>query len=141
MTTRTWLYSKLTDPSATALRELIENRVFAKKTMKSSVEEHPYIVFKLGTDSNEALAETVDVHRQFIQIFVHDYSDTEVGDYGRVDSIIAELKKQLVNASSAPDGVISVLYLETSQDLDDQTLSTVFKYIRFQLITKEHTDG
>lgn len=141
MSVRTWLYSKLTDPNALALRDLIQDRVFAKKTMQSSVEEHPYIVFKLGNDSNENLAETVDAHRQFIQIFVHDYSDTEVGDYGRIDDIIAELKKILINASSGPDGVISVLYLETSQDLDDQTLSTVFKYIRFQIITKENNDG
>lgn len=134
MTARTWLYHQLTAAEHTALRELIGDRVFAKKTMQSSVEVHPYLVFKLGNDTNEALAETVDVHRQFIQIFVHDYTDVTVGDYQKIDDIITELKKILVNASSAPDGVISVQYLETSQDLNDETLSTVMKYVRFQLI-------
>lgn len=134
MTARTWLYGQLTAAEYTDLRNLVGNRVFAKKSMTSSVEEHPYLVFKLGNDTDEALAETVDVHRQFIQIFVHDYTDETVGDYQKIDDIITELKKILKNGSSAPDGVISVQYLETSQDLNDETLSTVMKYVRFQLI-------
>lgn len=132
VTARTWLYNKLTDPSATVLRSQVGLRIFAKKGMQSSIETTPYIVFKLGNDTNESLAESLDVHRQYFQIFVHDYSDGEVGDYLRIDAIIKELKKLLHNASSAPDGVISVQYLETSQDLDDHTLGTVMKYMRFQ---------
>lgn len=134
MTARTWLYRKLTAAEHDELRALVGDRVFAKKSMTSSVEAHPYIVFKLGNATDEALAETVDVQRQFIQIFVHDYTDETVGDYQKIDDIIAELKTILQNCSSAPDRVISVQYLETSQDLNDETLSTVMKYVRFQLI-------
>lgn len=131
MTARTWLYGKLTSTPQ------VSGRVFAKKTMTSGVEQHPYMVFKLGNNTNEELAETVDASRQFIQIFVHDYADKDVADYTKIDEIIASLKASLVNQSSAEDGILTVIYLETSQDLDDDTLNTVMKYVRFQLVLKE----
>jgi len=136
MTARTWLYQRLVDnvPS-------VAGRVYAKKSMTSSVEEHPYIVYKLGNSTGEAFSETVDVDRQFIQIFVHDYSDGETADYLVIDSVLAEIRAALHQASSAEDGVIAVPYLETSQDLNDETLNTVMRYIRFQLILKENQDG
>lgn len=131
MTARTWLYGKLTSTPQ------VGGRVFAKKTMTSSIEQHPYMVFKLGNNTNEELAETVDASRQFIQIFVHDYSDKDVADYTKIDEIIASLKTSLVNQSSSEDGILTVIYLETSQDLNDDTLNTVMKYVRFQLVMKE----
>lgn len=131
---REWLYAKLTDPSATELRALVGNRVFAKKSMKSSVEAHPYLVYKLGNDTSEGLSEGRSPHRQFFMIYVHDYRDEENGDYTRVDAVIEELKT-LLNEACAPEAdLIYINYLETSQDLDDETLNTVFKYIRFQAI-------
>ena len=135
MTARTWLYQQLT--TFPDLVELTSDRVFAKKSMTSSIEEHPYIVYKLGNNTGEELAETQDASRQFVQIFVHDYSDGEVGDYTKIDSVITQIKRALINGSSGPDGVITCRYLETSQDLNDETLNTVMKYIRFQIIQVE----
>jgi hypothetical protein len=112
--------------------------VFAKKSMTSNVEEHPFIVYKLGNSTGEALSEEVDADRQFLQIFVHDYADVETADYIVIDSVLAEIRAALHQASSAEDGVIAALYLETSQDLNDETLNTVMRYIRFQLIVKEN---
>jgi hypothetical protein len=134
MSTRTWLYQQLTTDQR--LNALVEGRVFPKKSMKSSVEEHPYIIYKLGNGTNYNLSETVDVTTQFFQLYVHDYTDTEVGDYLKIDDIIAELKRILHLGSSAEHGVISTLYLETSQDLNDETLGTVMKYVRFQSMVK-----
>lgn len=132
MTARTWLYNRLmTHPG---LNNLVGQRIFAKKSMSSSVEQHPYIVFKLGYNANESLSEDHDVSRQFIQIFVHDFADETAGDYTQIDEVIRELKLALTNQSSPDDGILQVTYLETSQDLDDDTLSTVMKYVRFQLI-------
>lgn len=131
MTARTWLYGKLASTPGVA------GRVFAKKSMTSSQEQHPYIVYKFGNNTNEELAEEVDASRQFVQIFVHDYADKDSGDYTRIDEIVRSLKQTLINQSSAEDGVLTTLYLETSQDLDDDTLNTVMKYVRFQLVLKE----
>lgn len=136
MTVRTWLYSQLIDPEK-PLFDLIQDRVYAKKSMQSSVSEHPYVVFKLGNATNEEISETLDVYRQFVQIFVHDFTDDTVGDYGRIDEVIKAIKKLLINNQSPADGVVTVKFLETSQDLNDETLSTVMKYIRFQIIVKE----
>lgn len=135
MTARTWLYQQLaTFPGLVAI---IDDRVFAKKSMTSAIEQHPYLVYKLGYSTSEELAEDSPVSRQFIQIFVHDYSDGEVADYMRIDETIIQVREALFLASSAADGVIATRYLETSQDLNDETLNTVMKYIRFQLVTKE----
>ena len=134
MTARTWLFDQLSQLTSHG----VGDRVFAKKSMTSSVEDHPYIVFKFGNNTNRDLSEAVDASSQFVQIFVHDYADTETGDYLKIDEVIKEIKTKLENQGSAADGVITTLYLETSQDLDDLTLSTVFKYIRLQLVLVEN---
>lgn len=132
MTVRTWVYSRLVERVTR-----VNARVFAKKSMTSSKEAHPFIVYKLGYNASEELAEDADVNRQFIQIFVHDYSDGENGDYVLIDEVIRDVKAAFSLANSPGDGVIAVRYLETSQDMNDETLNTVMKYVRFQIIVKE----
>lgn len=131
MTARTWLYGALVE----ATESEVSGRVFAKKTMTSSIERHPYIVYKLGYSTDYELSETKPVNRQFAQVWIHDYHDKDVADYMRIDNIITLIRSSLNNASSAEDGVISCKYLETSQDLNDDTLNTIFRYVRLQLIT------
>ena len=135
MTARTWVYGMMMNHAP--LQAIVGNRIFAKKTMTSSREQHPYIVYKLGYNANENLAEDQLVTRQFIQIFVHDFADYESGSYDRVDEVLAVVKDLFFEQSSPADGVISIQYIETSQDLDDQTLSTMLKYARFVAIVKE----
>lgn len=135
MTARTWLYTQLT--TFPGLVALTADRVYAKKSMTSSIEQHPYIVYKLGNNTNANLAETEDVSAQFLQIFVHDYNDGDTGDYIKIDAVLRQIKAALKDGQSAADGVIAVQYLETSQDLNDETLNTVMKYARYQMITKE----
>jgi hypothetical protein len=138
MTARTWTYKRLTTfPGLIALIGADDPRVFAKKSMTSSIELHPYIVYKLGNNTGEDLAEDQDVSRQFLQIFVHDYADGEVADYTKIDAVIKQIKLAFKLQSSPADGVIAANYLETSQDLNDETLNTVMKYIRLQLIVKD----
>lgn len=135
MTVRTWVYQQLT--TFPGLVALIDDRTYAKKSMTSAMEQHPYIVYKLGHRADEGLSEDGSIARQFIQVFVHDYSDGEVADYMGIDEVLAQVKAALHLGESAEDGVIMAKYLETSQDLNDETLNTVMKYARFQLITKE----
>lgn len=136
MSLRTWLYKELTKPS-TPLHGLIQGRAYPKKSMVTSVEEYPFIVYKLGFNSNSELAETEGIDRQYFQIYIHDYEDTTVADYGKIDAIRQALKDQLHNARSAEDGVLIVNYLETSQDYSDQTLHSVVRYIRFFAYCKD----
>jgi hypothetical protein len=134
MSLRAFIYSTLT------LHDLpgqANQRVFPKRSMKSSVEEHPYIVYKLGNNTNMGLSEVSAINQQYFQVYVHDYTDTQTADYGLIDEVLEAIKALLVNASSATDGAITIQYLETSQDLNDETLGTLFRYLRFFAIVKE----
>ena len=139
MTARTFIYRTLVNNAGvTSLVGGAANpRVFAKKTMTSSIEECPYIVYKLGNETSLDFAETHEMSNQFFQVWVHDYHDGELADYEKIDEIITAVKAAFFLASSGPDRVYSVKFLETSQDLNDDTLNTVFKYVRFILVKEE----
>jgi hypothetical protein len=138
LTARSFVYKTLIGyPGVTSLVGGMTNpRVWAKKTLTSSIEECPYIVYKLGNDTSEPLAETEPMTRQFFQVWVHDFHDAEVGDYEKIDEIIKQVGRAFYLRNSAPDGIFATEFLETSQDLNDETLNTLFRYSRFNLIRK-----
>jgi len=86
----------------------------------------------MGNDTDMRLAEyDVAPHTQFFQVYVHD----EPADYDRIDDMV----KLVIAAfkyveSSAVNRIITTRYLETSRDLDDAILNTIFRYIRFQFV-------
>lgn len=137
MKARHFIYSRLILPEvADLVGGPTDPRIFAKKTMTSSIERHPYIVYKLGNDTAEELSEERDLTRQFFQVWVHDYFDGDTADYDRIDTIITAVKGVFKNAGGVP-GVWTTRFLETSQDLNDDTLNTIFRYARFQLIRED----
>lgn len=138
MTARHFIYGLLKRPSIAALVGGNDNpRIFAKKTMTSSVEQHPYIVYKIGNETSENFSETEQVSNQFLQIWVHDYTDGDSADYDRIDDVLSAIRAEFHLATSSEHGIWFPEYLETSQDLNDETLNTVFRYLRFQLKKKE----
>lgn len=142
MTARTFIYSQLTTfaPLIALIGGSPNPRVFAKKTMTSSIEDCPYIVYKLGNSTNEEFSEAdgaPEIDRQYLQVWVHDFHDGETGDYMAIDSVLTQVRAALTGQSSAADGIWTIRYLETSQDLNDDTLNTLFRYARFQIIKKE----
>ena len=136
MTARHFIYRTLiTNPGIANLVGGMDNpRIWAKKTMTSSIAAHPYMVYKLGNDTAEDLSEDTDFSRQFFQVWFHDHEDTKTADYDKIDDLVHATKQAFRLASSPEDGVVAVKFLETSQDLNDETLNTVFRYSRFQLI-------
>ncbi len=137
MTARSYVYTRMV--SSPELCDLIGGsdnpRIFAKKSMTSSVVDTPYIVYKMGNSTAEALSEEDDPERQYFQIWVHDYEDHETADYALIDEVIREVKRAFKTDPKEP-GLWMVNFLETSQDLNDDTLNTVFRYLRFQLIKR-----
>lgn len=136
MSIRTWVYQTLSS-TVDPLPHEANTRVFAKKSMTSAIEDTPYIVYKMGHNSDSQISESLNAGKQFIQIFVHDFSDGEVGDYLRIDEVLAAIKKKLQLGGSAEEGVIVCQFMETSQDLNDETLNTVMRYMRFWAAYKE----
>jgi len=139
MTARTFIYGRMV--ADTELCQLIGGtdnpRIFAKKSMTSSVEDTPYIVYKMGNSTAEGLSERDDPERQYFQVWVHDYADSETADYAKIDEVITAVKRALLVDGNEP-GLWMINFLETSQDLNDDTLNTVFRYLRFQIIKKEN---
>ena len=137
MKARHFVYGRLT--GFTPLTDLIGGaespRVFAKKSMTSSVEECPYIVYKLGNETSEDFSEEREIDRQFFQVWIHDFSDGENADYDMIDEVIKQVRAAFRFVTA--EGIWTARYLETSQDLNDETLNTVFRYLRFQLIKEE----
>lgn len=139
MTNRTFVYGKLISyaPLTDLIGGSLEPRVFAKKSMTSSKEDTPYIVYKLGNATDQNFSEEVEIGTQFLQIWVHDFSNEEVANYKVIDDIIEQIRNAFRFTQSPDDGVIMSEYIETSEDLNDDTLNTIFRYVRLQLITKE----
>lgn len=111
-------------------------RIFAKKSMTSNVEQHPFIVYKLGNETPEIMNEQLEVTRQFFQVWVHDFDDSQTADYDRIDRIILKLRTAFFNQGSGPENIWTTNWVETSQDFNDDTLKTIFKYVRFQLVRR-----
>ena len=135
MTARTLIYKTLKSiPSIGLLGGVDDPRIFAKKTMTSANEEHPFLVYKLGVDANLDLAEDMRVTRQYFQVWCHDEDSDAHADYMRIDTILKEIKEAFHLLNSAVDKVYTCEFIETSQDFNDDTLNTLFKYSRFNLI-------
>lgn len=144
MTKRSWLYNRMA--TFPGLLPLIGDgadpetaRIFAKKSMTSAIEMHPYLVYKFGYNAAEELSDAegfIDPERQFLQVWVHDYASQEIADYTKIDEVVKQLKLALHGQVVPDEGIFRVKYLETSQDLDDDTLNTVFRYVRFQMINE-----
>lgn len=125
---RSWLYNTLLNDGP--LSAVVADRVIQGGGLRDANVTVPFIVYHLGNDTDENLAESGPApHRQFFQVYVHDDS----GDYTRIDNIGYLVKNALRNGTDRGD-ILTIRYLETSQDLSDETLNTIFRYLRFQFI-------
>ena len=129
---RTWLFQTLSNDLD--LQELFGDRFYQGESMLSSVVQKPFLVYTIGNATDVLLSEDMNSpERQFFQIYIHD----DGGDYTRIDQGIKLVKDKLRHQQAAEAGIIDIIYLETSRDLDDTTLNTLFRYIRFQAIKEK----
>lgn len=146
---RAWIYDTLI--ASTDLQaelggvEGIKTRVMPRRSQESTPPEvdKPFIIFGLGNDTNELLTDsTADdedgfAHRQFWQIWVHD----EDSSYVLIDDLVEVVKNLFLGASSPAHKVLTTRWLETSQEFNNQTYGTNFRYIRFQSIIAKGVQG
>lgn len=138
MSARNFLYSQLCSiPSINLLGGIDNPRIWTKRSMTSAYTEMPYLTFKLGVDANLDLAEGLRITRQYFMVTAHDVDSDSQSDYGRIDTLLKEVKEQLHLANSTSGGVITTEFIETSQDFNDDTLNTLFKYSRFSFIKND----
>lgn len=135
---RSWLYDQLTGHEP--LREwagaadlaTMKEHVTPRRAQLTINLPRPFVIYGLGNSTNEGLAddEQVKAERQFFQIWLHDEGAT----YNRIDDGVEIVKDLFRGAFSKPHNINAVRYLETSQEFNNETYNTIFRYIRFQAI-------
>lgn len=117
--------------------EGILTRVVPRRSQENILVERPFLIFGLGNATSEVLADSTsddpadkDAYRQFFQIWVHDDSES----FSRIDDIIEMVIRRLVGVSSPAYKVITISFLETSSEFNNDTYNTLFRYIRFQAV-------
>lgn len=139
-TIRVWLVQTLIGVEGDALHDLTRDRVYPRESMNSSVvPDYPYLVIGLGNATNEELGDNPDdfdqePERQFFQVWIHDKLPSTGGSYLKVDELIPLVKAALRGKSSPDDNIMEIKYLETSGEFSNETLGTVYRYLRFQAI-------
>lgn len=136
---RTWLYEHLiTDvPLQGKLggEEGIKTRVMPRRSKTTIQAPLPALIYGLGNSTNENLSDStasdVEAYRQFFQIWIH---DEESGTYLLIDEIIPLVKARLEGTSSPENNIMTIAWLENSQEFHNETYNTNFRYMRFQAI-------
>lgn len=128
--TRAFVHTQLsTDASLSAI---IGGRVLQQGSIITAQTVKPYLVHHLGNATDEGMADEDNFQpkRQFLQVFIH----VAQGDYGPIDDLEPLVRAAMMQRTGRPAELVAVQYLETSQDLQDNTLQSYFRYLRFQLM-------
>lgn len=139
---RAWLYDRLitSDELQSELGgvEGIQTRVTPRRSKEEIASiPRPFLVYGLGNSTTMGLVDSTandsqdrNADHQFFQIWVHDKG----GSYEDIDSLVNLVIKRLSGASSPADGIVTIEYLETSAEFNNETYGTNFRYIRFQAV-------
>lgn len=138
---RAFLYDTLTQNTALQAKlggaSNILTRVMPRRSVQEIPEEGLFLIFGLGNATSEQLedstANDAQAERQFFQVWIHDPG----GSYMQIDEVVPLVKKALVGKSHKPSKLLTIAYLETSQEFNNETYNTNFRYIRFQGIIAE----
>ncbi len=134
---RAWAYTTLTQD--VALGEVVPaEQIFASQSMMTAQVPRPFIVLKFGSDSDEQLFDDPDVplrpNRQFFETWIHDNRPS----YVQIDKIVGLVKQALRTQQVSPDAyIMAVKLLDVSADMEDTSMDTVLRYIRFHLILSQ----
>lgn len=117
--------------------EELQARVMPRRAERTIDIPKPFLIYGLGNASNMDLSDSTanepndaEAERQYFQVWIHD----EGGDFSVIDDIVEIVKRRLRGAQSTAHGIYTIEYLETSQEFNNETYNTNFRYIRFQAI-------
>lgn len=114
----------------TPVANIVGDRVYQQGSLAEAPRFKPFLIYTMGNITDEGMSDpdAFQPSRQFFQVYIHD----EVGDYSKIDDLVKIIRDVFLTAG-LPDDVSGLQYLETSRDLDDPTLQTIMRYMRFQL--------
>lgn len=127
MSRRQFLYEQLMVPE---LRMLHGGRVIQRSALREVPKDKPFVVYNIGNNTDEDLAENHPANRTFFQVYIHG----DKGTYAPLDDLGDLIRDRLRGSMSPPEKIITTRFLERSQDLSDDVLHTIYNYLRFQWI-------
>lgn len=135
---RAWLYDRLTtDPDLQGElggADAALTRIMPRRSQTTINVDRPFLIYGLGNETNEQLADSTaddaEAARQFFQVWVHDEGESFV----LIDDLVEMVKRRLIGANAPAFDIVTIAWLETSQEFNNETYGTNFRYIRFQAI-------
>lgn len=132
MAKRSWLHTKLTGHAP--LTALVGTRIEQVTNQMITPATKPFIKHRLLSDRPDMMGDDrVQTTQVTYLIFVHDVP----GSYDKIDSIMVVLKSLLSNAVDQENGIIRVVWEESSEDFRDDDMGTIMRYCRVILKIRE----
>ena len=121
--------------ASTGVTDLVGNRIYQGEALTASELTRPFLIYRVGNETTESISEDAQTpHRVYFQVYVHD----NPADYTKIDTLCQEVRQALVGGPYPDYKILRVAYMETSRDLDDDTMRTIFRYLRFQAIRSDY---
>lgn len=126
---RTWFYNKMM--GNVSLVAALPGGVHETTAILKTPDQKPFLIYRSTSVNSTLRGDDQDrAMQEGFMVFIHDVA----GDYLRVDGIIEQVRQLFRDANAGGDtAIISVTWLETSEDLRDDDLGTIFRYSRFQV--------
>ena len=132
MAKRSWLHSTLTGHAP--LTALVGTRIASATKQTVTPPVKPFIIHRLLADRPDMSGDDVTQTSQVSYlIFIHDVP----GSYDRIDQIEDILRALFHNKVDQAQGVIRVIWEESSEDFRDDDMGTIMRYCRIAIKIRE----
>lgn len=121
---RTWVYQQM------ATAHLCGDRIHASTSLNAAPHTKPFIMYRQTSDVGLMRGDDGEQCRRVgYMIFVHDVP----GDYLGIDAVLVQLQTLFRDTIDQANGVIRCHWEETSDDLRDEDMGTIMKFVRIQV--------
>ena len=135
MTARTWVYAEMAnDVALTALVGTSPNqRIFQSTSIDTAPKTFPFIMYRATSEVNNFRGDDGNqVNATGFMIFAHDIP----GDYMQIDTMLGHLHRLFADTRDSGEGIVRSRWVDTSDDLRDDDMGTITKYVRIQVLTR-----
>ncbi len=132
--TRTWVYGRMdADAGLGTLVGTPTARIYASTSLTTAPKVFPFIMYRQTSDVEIFRGDDSDkVRSNGYMIFCHDVP----GDYLQIDAMIAELRRLFADTNDPNEGIVRSRWVDTSDDLRDDDMGTITKYVRIQVLSR-----
>ena len=125
---RVWVYEQMKND--TTLQAAMGDRIYPSTKIVKAPAVKPFILYRQTSDVDAFRGDDSDAIRSAgYMIFCH----ADAGTYMGIDTYIAALQGLFKDTVDQANGITRCRWAETSDDLRDDDLGTIFKFARIQV--------